>query len=76
MILSGKVRRAPDAPSPLVQNVGVYHGGVDVAVAHQFLYRQDIVPFLQEMGSERMPEGMAGDPLRIPAAAAASFSAR
>ena len=64
MILSGKVRRAPDAPSALVQDMGIDHGGVDVAVAQQFLDRPDIVPFFQEMGSERMPEGMAGDPLR------------
>ena len=55
MILSGEVRRAANASSALVQDVGVDHGGVDVAVAQQFLDRPDIVPIFQEVGSERMP---------------------
>ena len=55
MILSGEVCRTPDASSALVQDMGVDHGGVDVAVPQQFLDRPDIVPFFQEMGSERMP---------------------
>jgi len=47
MILSGEVRRAPDEPSSLVQDVCVDHRGVDVAVPQQFLDRPDIVPVFQ-----------------------------
>ena len=35
-------------------------------MAQQFLYRSDVVPILQQMGGERVPEGVAsralGDP--------------
>jgi hypothetical protein len=57
---------APHSHRPALKNVGVNHGRRDVSMAQQFLYRSDVVPILQQMGGERVPEGVAsralGDP--------------
>ena len=37
----------------------VDHGGFDVFVAHQFLNGSDVLATLQQMGGERMTEGVA-----------------
>jgi hypothetical protein len=59
--LTQEVRWAADAPSSPVENVGVDHRRADVLVPKKFLDRPDIIPILQEMGSERMPECVASD---------------
>jgi len=71
--LPRKVRGAPDTPSPPVEHMGVYHRCADVLVPEKFLDRPDIIPILQEVGSERMPEGVAGDGLRDPGPLARVF---
>lgn len=35
------------------------HGGVEIGVAHQFLNGSNNLPALQQMGCERMAEGVA-----------------
>ena len=71
--LPREIGRATDtSPSP-VEDVGVDHRRADVLVSEQFLNRPDIIPVFQEMGSERMPEGVAGDRLRDPRLLAGIF---
>ncbi len=58
---SQEVRRTAYASSSPVEDMRVDHRGADVLVPEEFLDRPVIIPILQEMGSERMPEGVAGD---------------
>lgn len=46
---------------PLVQDVGVDQRRVHVLVAGKFLYGPGVVPVLEEMVRERMPECVAGN---------------
>lgn len=62
-ILLREVQGTPNAPASAVEDVGVDHRRADVPVAEKFLDGPDVVPFFEEMGSERMPERVAGDPL-------------
>jgi len=52
---------ANDTRWSTIEDMSVDHGGLDVAVAKQLLDGTDIVAALEEMGGERMPEGMATD---------------
>src|SRR5437867_7736212 len=47
----------------------VDHRGADVLVAEQFLNGTDVVPIFEEMGGERVTEGVAGRWLRDPRSA-------
>ncbi len=38
--------------------MGIDHGGPDIFVTEQFLYRADVVAVLQQMGGEAVPRGM------------------
>jgi hypothetical protein len=58
-----EVQGTPNAPAAAVEDVGVDHCRADVPVAKKFLDGPDVVPFFEEMGSERMPERVAGDSL-------------
>ena len=58
-----EVQGTPNAPASAVEDVGVDHRRADVPVAEKFLDGPDVVPFFEEMGSERMPERVAGDSL-------------
>lgn len=60
------VERAPDPVSPTVQDVGVDLGGPDILVPEQLLHRADVVPVLQQMRGERVPERVGGYVLRDP----------
>jgi hypothetical protein len=51
-------------PSPPVEDVSVDHRRGHVAVTQQLLHRADIVTVLQQVGGERVPQAVAGDPLR------------
>ena len=64
--LSQGVRRTAYAASPPVEDVGVDHCRADVLVPEEFLDRPDIIPILQQMGRERMPERMTRDGLLDP----------
>lgn len=64
--LPQEVCRTADAPSSPVKDMGVDHRRADVLVSEEFLYRPDIIPVLQQVGSERMPECMASDGLPDP----------
>ena len=46
------VEGASDAGCPMLENVGVDHGGGDVAMAEQFLDGSDVVAVLEKMGGE------------------------
>ena len=58
-----EIQGTSNAPSSAVEDVGVDHCRADVPVAEKLLNGPDIVPFFEEMGSERMPERVAGDSL-------------
>jgi hypothetical protein len=49
---------ADAAAAGLVEDVGVDHGGLDVAVTQQLLDGADVVPLLEEMGGEGVSEGV------------------
>ena len=56
------VERTADAPSAgLVDDVGVDHGGFEIAVAEKFLDRGDVAAVGQEVGGEAVPQGVAVD---------------
>lgn len=54
------VRRAPDAAAWPIQDVGVNHRCVDVAVPEQFLHRAGVVAVGQQVHGEGMSERVAG----------------
>ena len=58
-----EVEGTPHTFSSSVEDVRVDHRRSDAPVPQQLLYRPNVVPFFQKMGSERMPKSMAGDPL-------------
>lgn len=62
-ILLRKVQGTPNVPASAVEDVGVDHRRANVPVAEKFLDGPDVVPFFEEMGSERMPERVAGNSL-------------
>jgi hypothetical protein len=53
------IQRAADAAPSAVQEVGIEHRRRDVLVTEQLLNCSDIVPVLEEMRGERVPESMA-----------------
>ena len=53
------VEGAPDAERAAVEDVGVDHGGGDVAVAEEFLDGADVVAGLKEVGREAVAEAVA-----------------
>ena len=50
------VERAPDTSPALVQDVGINHGRTHIAMPEQFLDRSDVVPGLEQMGREAVPQ--------------------
>jgi hypothetical protein len=61
---SQPVHRAPDAEPPAVEDVGIDHRRGHIPMSQQLLDRTDIVAVLEQMGGERVPQAVAGDPLR------------
>ena len=65
---SGDKLQAPSArrrgAAATVEDMGVYHRGLYVAMAQEFLDRSDIVTAFEQVSCERMPESMARGPLR------------
>lgn len=59
----GVVEGAADAEGAAVEDVGVDHGGGDVAVAEQLLDGADVVAGFEEVGGEGVAEGVAADAL-------------
>jgi len=56
-----QVGRATDtSPSP-IQNMRINHRRADVPMSEQFLDGPDVVPILEQMRRERMPQGVAGN---------------
>jgi hypothetical protein len=55
------VEGALDAEGASVEDVGVDHGGGDVAVAEELLDGADVVAGFQQVGGEGMAEGVAAD---------------
>jgi hypothetical protein len=62
IILLREVEGTPHTFSSSVEDVHIDHRRGDIPVPQQLLYRPNIVPFLQKVGRERMPKGMACDP--------------
>jgi len=54
LLRSKAVGGADHTSSPAIEDMGVDHGRIDVAVAEKLLNRPDVVPGLQELGGERM----------------------
>src|SRR4030095_11132121 len=44
-----------------IQDMGIDHGGLHVLMPEQFLHGPNIVAGFQQLRSERVPKGMAGD---------------
>jgi hypothetical protein len=63
---SQAVDRTPHPEPAAVQHVRVHHRRRNVGVPEQFLDCPDVVAGLQKMRRERVPEGVAGHPLRQP----------
>ena len=55
------VHRTADAQAPTVQDVGVNHRRADIRVAEELLDGADVVAGFEEMGRERVAEGVTGD---------------
>ena len=51
---------ADDAVGAAVEDVGVDHGRLDVAVAEEFLDGADVVSVLEEVGGEGVAQGVTG----------------
>src|SRR5206468_3919395 len=62
------IRRTPYRTRPAVEHVRVDHRGADITVAEQLLHRANVVPVLQQVGSEAVAEGVAGRRLTDPRA--------
>ena len=60
-ILGGaeRVERASNARSAQAQHVRVDHRRLDIRVAQQLLDGADVVAVVEQMRSERVPQGMA-----------------
>ena len=54
-----RIRRAPNTLSTPVQHMRIDHRRPDIAVTQQLLHRPNIIPILQQMRRERVPECMA-----------------
>lgn len=63
---AGSIQRATHGQAAALEDVGVDHGGAHVLVAEEFLHRTDVVAVFQEMGSEGVAEGVAGNALANP----------
>jgi len=57
---SWRVEGAADSAGAVAQDVGVDHCDRNVPVAQQLLYRPDVVPALEEVGGEGVPEAVTG----------------
>jgi hypothetical protein len=57
---AGLVEGAADGEGATIEDVGVDHGGGDVAVTEELLDGADVVARLEEVGGEAVPEGVAG----------------
>lgn len=55
-----------NAARSAVQDMGVNHRRLDVAVAKDLMYGPDVMTILEQVGGEGMPEGMAGNVLGRP----------
>ena len=60
----------------MLQDVGVDHRGGNIAVAQELLDGSNVVATFQEVRDEGVAEGVAGDALSMPAAAAARTTVR
>src|SRR6266404_4127219 len=62
--LREQVRRGPDGAWTAIQDMSVDHGRRHVTMTEQFLDCPDVVPVLQQVGGERVAEGVAPCGLR------------
>ncbi len=60
---SNGIERAAHAEAAAVEDVGIDHGGLHVAMAEELLHGADIVAVLEQMGGEGVAEGVTGDAL-------------
>ena len=65
-----------DAGGAAVEDVGVDHGGADIAVAEQLLHGANIGPVLEQVSGEGVAEGVAAGPLGEAGLADGPFTAR
>ena len=58
------VKGGADPGWSAIEDMGVNHRGLDVAMARKFLHRADVIAAFEQMSRERVPERVAGGPLR------------
>jgi hypothetical protein len=63
------IQRTFDPHCALTEDVGVEHGGANVSMSQQFLYRADVAPRLQKVGGKAMSKGVATRRLQYAGAA-------
>ena len=63
-IASEPVNRTANARRSTVEDMGIDHRCLDVAMAQEFLDRSNIVTAFEQVSGEGMPEGVASGPLR------------
>lgn len=54
------IQRTPYSETPTIEDVRVDLGGLDALMAQELLDRPDVVPRVEQVGGEGMPEGMGG----------------
>ena len=60
------IKRAANGKAAPFQDVGVDHRGPEVTVTKEVLHGADVVAVFEEVGSEAVSQGVAGNPLGNP----------
>ncbi len=58
MVRAAAIKRAPDAQTGFVQDVGVNHGRRHILMAEELLHRANVVPAIEQVRGEAVAEGM------------------
>jgi hypothetical protein len=64
LVSGNEIRRAPDAETAPIENVGVDHRRSDASVAEELLHRSDVVAVFEQVCGEGVPKSVAGGSLR------------
>jgi hypothetical protein len=63
VMASKSVDRAANSGRSPIEDMGVDHRRLDVAVAQEFLYGSNVIAAFEQVSGEGMPERMASGPL-------------
>ena len=61
---SKPVHRTANTRRSTIEDMGIDHRGLDVAMTQEFLYRSNIVAAFEQVSGKGMSEGVASGPLR------------